>query len=474
MAFDYTGTSAGLFVRLGKLINIGQEERSAQGTLVTHIEEALGKYTATSIDRAEYLGALAGDRNLIADENGRNAQQAVRDAIERTIIEQADAESPLPLESKTIDNALRLLTIDMRTGTATQAIGTTGISISAQTASLAETATANQGHLIVSEAGRYSYGGSKASSKATQNDTVLAETITARCTKDARDGSLIRGNERFLVTGADAVDRLDRRWPQGSGAVLAINSTCASMEASSVPGQNMLSNSGFERVTSTTPLDWTIRDGTFGTSVLTVAVPYRGANGLKFVGNGTNARGVYEQMGVAPRPAMKTNTVYIVSARIRAASGTLSAGRLDLELTDGSSNTISGCTVTRNFNAGTGGTNLGTDWEIVKGTFTTPLNLPSTVRFSIYTGVALANTAELIIDEVILTEVAYLYPGGPGVAIVSGSSDYEIDDRIKVAITKTASEWAEELDRYLNLAARGIQFPSGSGTNETITTTLIA
>lgn len=473
MPIDYTGTSAGLFVRLGKLVNLGAEHRTAQGTVVTHIEETIGKYTATSVDRREYLGTLAGDKNMIADEAGRSLQGAVQEAIERTIIEQIDSESPIPLESKTIDNALRLLTIDMRSGTATQAIGTTSISISAQTTNCAETATEAVGHLIVTEAGKFSYGGSKASSRATANDAILAETITARCVKDARDGSLIRGNERFTVTGADPVDRLDRRWPQGSGAVLSVNATCSSIEASSAPGQNMLSNSGFERVNATPyPLDWDRRAGTIGTSLIGNVNSFRGSYSLKFLGNGVDDRGVYQPMGQGPRPSIKANTTYIVAARVRAESGTISAGRIDFELTDDTHSTISGCSVTRNFNAGTGGTNLTTTWEIVKGTFTTPLNLPDAVWFNIYTGVVLANTASLLIDEVLLIECVPLYPSGPGLAVIAGSSDYELDDRLKVAITKTANQWQQELDRYLNLANRGIQFPTSG--SPTISTTLIA
>jgi hypothetical protein len=39
-------------------------------------------------------------------------------------------------------------------------------------------------------------------------------------------------------------------------------------------------------------------------------------------------------------------------------------------------------------------------------------------------------------------------------------------------ITKTAAQWQQELDRYLNLAALDVQLPTS--TSPTITTTLIA
>jgi hypothetical protein len=85
MPIDYTSTTSGLFVRLGKILNVGKDWRSAQNTLVTHIEETMGKYTSTAIDRVEYLGTLAGNREDIAD-TGRPGQAVVREALERTII----------------------------------------------------------------------------------------------------------------------------------------------------------------------------------------------------------------------------------------------------------------------------------------------------------------------------------------------------------------------------------------------------
>jgi hypothetical protein len=43
---------------------------------------------------------------------------------------------------------------------------------------------------------------------------------------------------------------------------------------------------------------------------------------------------------------------------------------------------------------------------------------------------------------------------------------------MRVSVTKTQAEWHLELDRYLNLAARDIRFPTSA--SPTISTTLIA
>lgn len=468
MAIDYTGTSAGLFVRLGKLINAGKEERIAQGTLVTHIEEAMGKYTATSIDRVEYLGTLAADKNKIADDAGRSAQEAVRDAMERTIVEQVDAQlSPNLGADKTVNNALRRLSIDM--AAQSQAIATTGILFSAVT----NASTTFDGTIIMAENAKYNYGGAKGLSAAS-NDTALAETITARCTKDSKDGSLIAGNERFDIFGENALDRLDRRWPTGSGCSLRVNATCSDIDSSGATGQNMLTNSGFERRNSTPfPFDWTAGTGTIGTNLTSSTTAFRGSYALMLTGNGTDERSVYQVMGQGPRPRIRSNTCYAISVWLRADTADVTTGFLNFGLYDNTGTVISGCVAAIDASSSTIFTSL---WRQVTGYFTTPLNLPSEVRFYIATGAgggALANNAKVIVDELVCAPVNVLYPGGPGCIIVPGTANFELDDEMQVAVTKTQAAWHLELDRYLNLAERDVRLPSANGTNVTISTTLI-
>lgn len=469
MPIDYTSTTSGLFVRLGKIINVGKDWRSAQNTLVTHIEETLGKYTATAIDRTEYLGQMAGNREDIAD-TGRPGQAVVREAIERTIIEQVDDELTPGLEpSKTIDNALLRLTEDMAVNTtAPQSIATTGISFSGVT----NASTTFDGTIIMSPNERFNFGGVKGNA-ATSNDNPLAETLTARCVKDARDGSLILGNERFEVAGDNAVDRLDRTWPQGSGCRVLMNATCSDMDSRSGPGQNMLTNSGFERLDGTPfPLDWTAGTGTIGTNLTRGTTVFRGTSSLRMEGDGSAERSVYQIMGQGPRARIKTNTSYVISARIRGSSD-LTQGILQIGLADSTGTMISGCVAAQTFSVGSPLPSA--TWTHLTAAITTPLNLGSVIQFRIQTGAgggALANTDRIFIDDVILAEVVTLYPGGPGAVIVPGTANFELADSMKVSIAKTQAEWHLELDRYLDLAGRGIRFPSSN--TPTISSGLIA
>jgi hypothetical protein len=469
MPIDYTGTSAGLFVRLGKLVNAGKEHRIAQGTLVTHIEEAMGKYTATSIDRTEYLGALNGDRYAIADANGRRAQEAVRGAMEKTIIEQVDAElSPKLDPSKTIDNALRRLSIDMQAQS--QAIGTTSIAFSGVT----NASTNFDGTILMSENRQAFQSGAKKPA-AVSNDTILAETLTVRCVRDSKDGSLIPGNERFEVSGESQVNRLDHRWPRGSGSVLGINATCGDIDSSGAIGQNILTNSGFERVDLTPfPLDWLAAYGTIGTNLTSKNTALRGSRGLMFTGDGTNARGVYQVMGVGPRSRIRSNTCYVISAWVRADTADVNDGIVQFGLADSSNTLISGTVAVIDASSQT---ILESIWRQVTFAFTTPLNLPSEVRFLITTtagGLALPNNAKVIIDEVVLAQAYVLYPGGPACVIVPGTANFELGDEMQVSIAKTENAWHLELNRYLDLNRRNVAIPVAAASSTTISTSLIA
>ena len=89
-----------------------------------------------------------------------------------------------------------------------------------------------------------------------------------------------------------------------------------------------------------------------------------------------------------------------------------------------------------------------------------------------FSGVVNDPSNSVYVDEFVMCEAAYLYTGGPACAIIAGSSDHELDDRMSRTITKTAAQWQQELDRYLNLAALDVQFPTSA--TPTISTTLIA
>jgi hypothetical protein len=456
MAIDYTSTTGSLQVRLGKIISTGKDLRSQQGSTLTNIQEVSAQYTATTIDKAEWVGTLlTRDSERIVDQMARPLQENVREAVEKTVLQTVNTGLR---EVPDLDTALRVLAVDMIAQS--QSIATTNISASAVT-----NTAGGSGTIILATDGKFVYGGAKYATKQGVNQNILPETINARCIRDARDGGLLRGNEQWQVEGQGAVDRLDRRWQDGtsgygSGAVLALNSTCGDVEASRTRGQNMLSNSGFERDDGTFALDWQIATGTAGTSLVLDKVAARGINSIGFVGNSSLLHNIYEVMGNGPRPNLKTNTVYVISAYLRGDGGTVNTGTIRLGLRDSSNAEISGCAITRNM-AGVGLSVPDSSWTRITGSFTTPLTLGADTRFAINFTVALG-AQTLLVDEVVLAEVVPLYSGGVGVAVVAGTADWELDDRMAASFAKTAAEWQVELDRYLNLAGRDIQLPTST------------
>ena len=454
MPIDYTSTTGSLQVRLGKIISTGKDLRSQQGSTITNIQEVAAQYTATTLDKAEYVGTLlTRDVNMIADQMARPLQENVREAVEKTVLMTVnDGLREVP----DLDTALRVLAVDMIAQG--QSIATTNISASAVT-----NTAGGSGTIILATDGKFVYGGAKYAAKQGVNQNILPETINARCIRDARDGGLLRGNEQWQVEGQGAIDRLDRRWQDGtsgfgSGAVLALNSTCGDVEASRTRGQNMLSNSGFERDDGTFALDWLVATGTKGTNLTMSKTAARGLNSIKFTGNSSVLHSIYLVMGNGPRPNLKTNTVYAISAYLRGDGGTVNTGTIRLGLRDSSNAEISGCAIVRAMNTD----NVpNTGWTRITGTFTTPLTLGQDTRFAINFTVAMG-AQTLLVDEVVLAEVVPLYSGGVGVAVVAGTSDWELDDRMSASVAKTSAEWQVELDRYLNLAGRDIQLPTST------------
>lgn len=454
MPIDYTSTTGSLQVRLGKMISLGKDLRAQQGSTLTNINEVAAQYTATTVDRAEYVGPLLTlDSETLVDGMAANMQASVRMGMERTVIQTvSDGLREVP----DLSTALRFLAIDMIAQS--QSIGTTQV----VAGTVSNTATGT-GRMVVAVDGKFAFGGAKFAAKQGEQHSILPETLNARCTMDARDGRMIRGNEAWEIEGKAGVARLDRRWQDGtgnygSGAALSLNSTCGNVEGSRVRGQNMLSNSGFERVDGTPfAVDWQIQTGTAGTSLQSSTTAARGSRSLKIVGDNAIVHNIYEVMGEGPRPNIKSNTTYIVSAWLRGDTGTVNTGTIEMGLRDGSNVQVSGANITRNM-AGAGLSVPNTGWTHFTGSFTTPLDMPSSVRFVITFSVKLG-AQTLLVDDVCLVEAVPCYLGGPMVGIFAGTADWELDDRASCAITKTANEWQVELDRYLNLAQHGIQFP---------------
>jgi hypothetical protein len=104
-----------------------------------------------------------------------------------------------------------------------------------------------------------------------------------------------------------------------------------------------------------------------------------------------------------------------------------------------------------------------------------PVNIPDQAYLVIELTTAVSATGSILIDEVTVCEMQRLAAGGPGVAIVAGSTDSRRGDLATVAISASVvGEINLELDRMFGLYETGIFLPSGTGTNVTVADSLIS
>jgi len=151
------------------------------------------------------------------------------------------------------------------------------------------------------------------------------------------------------------------------------------------------------------------------------------------------------------------------------------AGVLTIDLVDGIGGTVI------NDDAGTAnsftftGAGLTTSFAAQTGVFRTPSTLPTNVYFRIRISTAVSAGTSVFLDDVQLTDMTQLYTGGLYVALFSGTADWQLDDRITLAVANdrggTLHEW---MNRVFNLRESDLLLPSNAAGAETIADTLIA
>ena len=84
-------------------------------------------------------------------------------------------------------------------------------------------------------------------------------------------------------------------------------------------------------------------------------------------------------------------------------------------------------------------------------------------------------TAAVYIDEVILAEMMPIAPGGQAFAIVAGSTNFVVEDRLLRKFSNTnEGAFVRAFDRLFDMYGLGLSLPSNYLGGETIADTLIA
>jgi hypothetical protein len=455
MAITYTGTN-GLFTRLGALVYMMDAIRTHQNNLKTLFDNVQGEYSAA--DRY-MIDQLSGNIEQRQAEAG-NALLDVQAAAVKTLVEMlwsdAQTSSARTMRAKTIEEALIYLIRDMD-ATSNSVEGTTvagGV--------LGTTGTGNGSLLFLLEAPNVLLGST--------NDwpNIRTDLIAAQCVQDAQGGGVMPGSEVFQLSGTAAYDSLDWRFPAGSGVRMNLASACAAVD-DGPQYVNVLRNSDLEDWTSNIPDQWTVQSGTAGAEFLQDTTTFwRGASSLKMAVTGNTFR--IRQKLSSPDGTLGTidpdRPYTLCFAAKKDASAT---GAIRVSIKDGSNNVIGGLTKPITVSSG-----LTTSWALYSIEIRAPKVLASDLYVVVESTTAIA-TAAVYIDEVILAEMMPIAPGGQAFAIIAGSTNFVVEDRLLRKFSNTnEGAFVRAFDRLFDMYGLGLSLPSNYLGGETIADTLIA
>lgn len=456
MALTYDGSN-GIFTRLGKLIGLMDAVRTHQNDMQTRLEAIQAQYTDADFHMIAQL--VANMEQRIQQTGGVlvDIQQAAIRTLVETCYNDSLVSTRQVLPDKTLDQSLLYLTREMILDSET--IDRTTISKGSVAAGASNT---GNGTMVFSELVPLT-----ASAGGTQYPHIRTERLEARCVQDAQDKSIRNGEERFEVRGWIAYPNLDRKFPKGSGTRLQLASVHAAVDAGA-RYENQLRNGSFESFTSNLPDGWTAVTGTAGTHFASTTSPvFRGSTALKLIGDGSNLTKLRQQLGsVDGTPAtIVADRLYVLSCVARVNAGA-SAGVLRISLEDAAGTEVTGTGTTQSFG-------VGVTYTRITVPFRAPLSLPSTVYAVVELTTALNAGGEWYIDELTLTEMRQIAPGGTGLVVYAGSTDWVINDRLSLDCTNNGEGAINlGLDRLFDLYSKGVVFPNS--TTPTILDSLIS
>lgn len=299
-------------------------------------------------------------------------------------------------------------------------------------------------------------------------DTTFNETLTALCTSQ---GSGFGAS--WSVTGQPLINPPQWNWPGGSGA-------SASLTTNDPAVDGLVTNSSLTLFTvANQPDDWTIINGSAGTTVLEAASGNvrTGYNAVKFVSDGSSATKIGQSV------SLSTNTVYAVTFQAKLNTNSAS-GTLVVQLW----NTATGAVITNdagsnlqasyNLNGGAG--EITTSYQLLTVFFSTPRQLPSNVEVRIGYGTAGVSTRQLTVCNVQVFQATPLYgasgtgTSGPFACAVGNTTYSAVNDTASIVFTNSLGNqsfvWG--LERLNGFRALGLYL--GSSVSPTILDSLVS
>ncbi len=298
-------------------------------------------------------------------------------------------------------------------------------------------------------------------------DYVLAEVLTVVCTGDGyTGGTATAGSEPFQITGALATDSIYAyNYPQGSGATATISTLNPALTSGLV-----VTDGDFEQWTVNTPDDWPI---SVGAAQITKGVsPYTGSTDLLITGDNTTLVTFSQQVTLEP------NTVYAFSVYMKKTSTPTGTIAFTLSSTTAAAGVFADNAGNNNNISVDVAAAVTSSYALSSGFFRTPAVLPTNTYLVAHMTTALSGST-LAIDTLGLQSCQQVYPGGPWVAAVRGSTNFAAGDSFSIAVVNNATldTFPLQLARYMGLVGVGaalapLKFPSAG--SPTISNSLIS
>jgi len=308
--------------------------------------------------------------------------------------------------------------------------------------------------------------------------------------------------QRIVISGTPTGGTYKVQWVNVAGdteqsVVLDYNASSADLQTALRPFQNL--NNVSVATTGTSP-NYThditfggaggnlnqftsISSMTGGSPVVTHSTPtsgdaevYVGGKSLKMVGDASTSTTIQQKL-VSLRP----KAAYAVSGWVNRSSGAITSGVITVDLVEGFGGSVindaEGTANSFTFNASSLTTTFKSLNELVTGetVFRIPAVVPTLVYLRIRQSTPIDASAAVFFDHWAVSTMTQLYPGGPLAAAFSGSSNFEVDDKITITVTNDrAGEVQEWYNRNFNMARLGLLLPSNAAGSETIPDTVVS
>lgn len=451
MSITLTGTG-GLFTRLGKIAGGLNESNGFLATIVSPVTGSGGTTgTRATTIQAQYESA---DQNVIDSLfSQRNSFQAsnsswtsyLQTLASNTLTQQVNTAYPLTALTPTL--ALTALIAGSSTFTVNASVPTVKVGAASASTISSHALTGTGNGVLTGSVVRYD---------GTNLQYVLAETIAVTITSDNQVGAT-SGSEPASVLGQIAESNpLAYDWPLGTG----VSSTLTAVNAAVSNGANLLFNSSFNTYSVTNQADnWVYTQAV--TTFFAAAgsgSSYDSINALQFTGgDGSTLHQLNQTFNSSSGTTSKLSpsTIYALNLWAKGDSSNLMV--FNVNLVDGAGTVI-------NDTAGTANTlsvTVPTTYTAFTKFFRTPAVLPTSgIKLQIIATTALASGKNAYLDHLSLTLPTQIYPGGPSLALFSGSIPFITGDTTTVLIANTWGLMQAAFEQFFGMKTLGLQLPN--------------